>query len=201
MDERIKNAALFIYHAGRISMYILMGLITGIAGRFLYLAGMQESLSIAAGIILVIVALIQIYPRLFHQQVNGLLLFNRVRNIIFALLKKRATLFNRFLLGAANGLLPCGMVYIALGTTLSFSHISSSLSYMAMFGGGTLPALLLFSFGPQFLSPQWRLSLRRALPYFVVLTGVLLIVRGLNLDYSYLSPKLPESIREIISCR
>ncbi|WP_336516630.1 sulfite exporter TauE/SafE family protein [Pollutibacter soli] len=201
MDERRKKPALYIYHAGRLTMYMVLGMITGMAGRFLYLAGMQQSLSIAAGTILVIVALIQIYPRLFNQQVNSPPLFNRVRNVIFVLLKKRATLFNRFLLGAANGLLPCGMVYIALGTTLSFSHIISSVSYMAMFGGGTLPALLLFSLGPQVLNPHWRYRLRRALPFFVVLTGLLLIVRGLNLDYSYLSPGLPAGLRDIISCR
>lgn len=201
MDERRKRAALFIYHAGRISMYMLLGLITGIAGRFLYLAGMQQWLSIAAGTLLVIVALIQLRPGLFFRNNREQPLFNRVKKIILTLHKMPAGLFNRFLLGAANGLLPCGMVYIALGTTLSFSHVTSSVSYMGMFGTGTLPALLVFSFAPQLLNPRWRFHLRSALPYFIVFTGVLLIVRGLNLDYAYLSPRLPAAIRDIISCR
>lgn len=201
MEERKKKAALFVYHAGRISTYMLLGLVTGIAGRFLYLAGMQQWLSIAAGVLLLVVAVMQLYPRLARQTNREQPLFNQVKKVILALHKMPAGLFNRFLLGAANGLLPCGMVYIALGTTLSFSHIPSTVGYMGMFGTGTLPALLVFGFGPQVLNARWRFHLRRALPYFIVFTGILLIVRGLNLDYSYLSPRLPAGIRDIISCR
>jgi sulfite exporter TauE/SafE len=45
------------YHFGRLAAYVLMGVFFGWIGKGLYIFGMQQNLSIAIGVIMIIVAL------------------------------------------------------------------------------------------------------------------------------------------------
>ena len=94
-------------------------------------------------------------------------------------------------MGMANGLLPCGMVYIALAATLSLPQISQSIAFMALFGAGTLPTMMLVGYAGQLIKPEVRRSLQKAVPVFIVLTGAVLILRGLNLGIPFISTELP----------
>src|SRR5690606_37895287 len=49
---------------------------------------------------------------------------------------------SRFIAGAANGLLPCGMVYLAMAGPVVQPDLHNAAAYMLLFGMGTLPALL-----------------------------------------------------------
>jgi sulfite exporter TauE/SafE len=103
-------------------------------------------------------------------------------------------------MGMANGLLPCGMVYIAIAAALSLKGVIETTSFMAMFGTGTLPAMLLISFAGRMVNLQWRNKLRKIVPVFIVLAGTLLILRGLNLGIPFISPVLPGKINDAINC-
>jgi sulfite exporter TauE/SafE len=103
-------------------------------------------------------------------------------------------------MGMANGLLPCGMVYIALLSTLSFSSVSESVSFMAMFGAGTLPAMMIAAYAGQLLKVGTRQFVRKAVPYFIMTMGLLLILRGLNLGIPYISPAFPHGAGEAAAC-
>ena len=51
-------------------------------------------------------------------------------------------------IGLLNGILPCGLVYIALAGAVSSSTVLSGAIYMVAFGLGTLPMMLgVMSFG------------------------------------------------------
>ena len=123
-----------------------------------------------------------------------------VQQQISKLLKSSAGPFSFLLMGMANGLLPCGMIYIALATTVSFTEVSQSVSFMAMFGAGTLPAMMLVGYAGQLFKPEWRNNLRKAVPVFISLMGVLLILRGMNLGIPFISPDLPSSPGEAVIC-
>jgi sulfite exporter TauE/SafE len=105
-----------------------------------------------------------------------------------------------FLLGSANGLLPCGMVYIALLATISFSEVGKSVGFMAAFGAGTLPAMMMAAFAIQKLKWETRKMLRKAVPFFVVVVGLLLILRGLNLGIAFISPEFPKGQEQVVNC-
>jgi sulfite exporter TauE/SafE len=126
--------------------------------------------------------------------------YRSVQNIIIRILKSSTTSFSFLMLGMANGLLPCGMVYIAIASSLSFYQVSESVSFMAMFGAGTAPAMMLVSYAGQLMSPGWRNSLRKLTPVFMSLMGALLILRGLNLGIPFISPELPQAPGSAVIC-
>lgn len=195
-----KFFSLLLYQVGRILTYSTIGLLFGLAGRRIYIAGYQQWFSIIMGIIILSLAVLYfIQQRTVHLKfLNRFYFF--VQQQIGRLLKSSAGLYSFLLLGMANGLLPCGMIYIALATTLSFAEVSQSVSFMAMFGAGTLPAMMLAGYAGKVINPRWRSYLRKLVPVFISLMGVLLILRGMNLGIPFISPGLPLSPGEAVVC-
>jgi len=105
-----------------------------------------------------------------------------------------------FLLGMANGLLPCGMVYLAIAGALTRIHVLESAGFMACFGLGTLPLLLALQYTGGRLSFPLRARLRRAIPVLTIAIGLLLILRGLDLGIPFLSPVMAAVRGKVISC-
>ncbi|MGB3007651.1 MAG: sulfite exporter TauE/SafE family protein [Chitinophagaceae bacterium] len=200
LSAQHKFISLLLYQIGRIITYSVFGLIFGIAGRRIYINGYQQWFSIGMGALILLLAFLYF----IQQKTVHFKLLNRfyisVQNLIVRLLKSTKNSFGFLLMGMANGLLPCGMVYIAIAATLSFTSISESVGFMAMFGAGTLPAMMLVTYAGQFLKIEVRQLFRKAVPYFVMTMGLLLILRGLNLGIPYISPELPQSPGQAVEC-
>ncbi len=178
----------FLYHFGRISAYALIGLLFGLLGKGLYLSGLQQKLSILIGVAMIFIALI---PSAFVYKFNLTkplyVLVNKLKLGLGIYLKKSS--LKAFLtIGFLNGFLPCGLVYMALFAAISTGSSLKGALYMAMFGVGTIPmmtAALLFG---NFLKVSIRNKIQKAIPIFVVLIGLLFILRGLGLGIKYVSP-------------
>jgi sulfite exporter TauE/SafE len=82
-------------------------------------------------------------------------------------------------LGALNGLLPCGLVYSALLVAASTGGPLTGAAGMAVFGLGTLPALLIMGVGAGALSARVRQVFARVAGVLIMLVGVQLVLRGL----------------------
>ena len=93
-------------------------------------------------------------------------------------------------LGLVNGVLPCGFVYLALGVAIFQVDIIHTVSFMALFGVGTIPAMIAITITSRFISINWKNKLGHVAPYFASLVAVLLILRGLNLGIPYISPEV-----------
>jgi sulfite exporter TauE/SafE len=117
---------------------------------------------------------------------------NRVK-AHFARLFRQRSLPVLFLIGMLNGLLPCGMVYVALGGAVATADAPTGMAYMALFGLGTTPLMLMVGMGSEWLKGNWRSAFRRAAPAFTVALALLLLLRGLNLGIPLLSPALEKS--------
>lgn len=194
-----KIFAIFLYQLGRVFTYSAMGLILGLAGRRIFLAGFQQWFSIIIGI-LVVWLVIQYWvlrkafrPGFFNA------FYNKIQQLMIRFLQSKK-IINYFLLGSANGLLPCGMVYVAIAGALTTSQVAHSVIFMASFGAGTLPAMMAISYFGQMLSLSIRNNLRKALPVLVTLMGVILILRGLNLGIPFISPVLQHAPGQAIIC-
>ena len=195
-----KLVALLLYQTGRILTYTVIGLLFGLAGRMIYVAGYQQLFSIIMGTLILLLALLYFLHK-SHFRVPILNSFYQgVQQLMIRLLKSSTSLLSFLLLGMANGLLPCGMVYIALATSLSFSGLEESAGFMAAFGAGTLPAMMLVGYAGMMIRPELRSGFRKLVPVFITLMGVILILRGLNLGIPYLSPELPHSPGGSIDC-
>ena len=177
------------YNAGRITTYCILGLVFGALGRSLWLAGIQRWTSIALGLLLLI--------GLFASPRFGLArpvtaLVNQVRRGISGLLGRRS-LPALGVLGLLNGLLPCGLVYVAAAGATATGEVLAGAAYMALFGLGTVPLMLAISMSGRAVPLSVRLRLRKIIPASVLLLAGLLILRGLSLGIPYVSPVLDAS--------
>jgi uncharacterized protein len=111
----------------------------------------------------------------------------------FASLMSSDNIRNLFFIGILNGLLPCGMIYVALAGSVATGSVTSGIMYMALFGAGTIPVMFTITWFRTLLKGEWRKRLQRALPVFIAVMAIALILRGLNLGIPYMSPDLSSS--------
>lgn len=190
-----------IYHLGRLLAYSIMGLVFGLIGKGLYLFGFQQQLSIIIGIVMILVVLIP-YKTFnkynFSKPVYNII--SKVKSALGAALKKKTP--DTFLtIGFLNGFLPCGLVYMAIfGAIAGGTALEGSL-YMAIFGLGTIPLMTTAIFFSNFLKGALRQKIQKAIPVFVVLIGVLFILRGLGLGIPYISPApVSDMVTNSVNC-
>jgi sulfite exporter TauE/SafE len=177
------------YNLGRIVTYCLLGLIFGLIGHSLLLAGIQRWVSIALGVALLAGLM---GSRKLALSRPAMALVNLLKTKM-ALLLRRRSLFAVLVLGLLNGLLPCGLVYVAgAGATVTGSLLAGA-RYMAAFGVGTIPLMLAIGLSGKLIPLSVRLGLRKAIPVSVFLLACLLIIRGMSLGIPYISPDLSAS--------
>lgn len=175
-----------IYQLGRVISYTLLGFIIGLIGKQVWLLGIQQSVSIISGILIIAAALARLFKwRFFNPKTGGPpALINR--GLVYALQHKWGHLF----IGMLNGLLPCGFVYLALVGAVNTPSVVSSAQYMFWFGMGTLPLMLIAALSTGFFSLNIRRKLNSIIPYFMLCLGIWFVMRGLSLDIAYLSPTI-----------
>jgi len=193
MGNRNNSNRLFggvIYNSGRILTYSMLGLILGFAGDFLISPKIQGTVSIVFGSI---IAFYLVLP----SNTKRILKISPSQNLLVRLRKQLAKFLyiqnnsSLFGIGMLNGLLPCGMIYLALASSfLAGSPLKGSL-FMLLFGLGTFPTMLGAVFFGSFLNQHIRSKLRRLVPVFLFFMAALLIIRGMNLGIPYLSPSIP----------
>ena len=171
-----------LYNLGRATTYVLLGVLVGLLGKGLFLAGMQRWLSVGLGVSLLLIALfsISVESRLLSSSITGRF-FLFVKTLLGKLLKNnRGT--NFFRIGVVNGFLPCGLVYMAIVGAVTMGSISGSAYYMLLFGLGTVPLMLVAALAGQMVSLPVRNYLKRLYPLFLIALAALFIFRGLNFD-------------------
>jgi uncharacterized protein len=157
----------------------------------LALAGIQRWLSLIAGLaILLGLALSSRYT--LNGPVTRPVLWLKSNLARFL---HRRTMSSLFSLGALNGLLPCGLVYVAGAGAVAAGGFLSGLEYMLAFGLGTWPMMLGLGLAGQPLHGLLRLKLQKVIPACLILLAFLLILRGMSLGIPYLSPDLAQSVR------
>jgi hypothetical protein len=181
------NQILF-YHAGRLTSYSALGLLFGLLGKGLYLAGMQQRFSIVLGILMILIALI---PEKILAQYN----FSKPVHQLISKLKsglgnqfKRKSADAFFIIGVFNGLLPCGLVYAALFGAIAMQNVTLSIIYMLLYGLGTVPLMSAVVYVSSILSLPFRNKLQKIVPLITVIIGILFVLRGMGLDIACVSP-------------
>lgn len=183
-----------VYNFGRVVTYTLMGLLLGMFGAPLRLAGFQEYVSIATGVVMLLILII---PRKYYQGINDYRILNRLVSKLknkFQQFFKSKSILSLFTLGLLNGLLPCGLVYIALAGSFASGGVVESGLYMAAFGFGTVPMMAALYFSKNLLSINFRTKLTKSIPYGVAVVAILMILRGMSLGIPLISPQLPDKV-------
>ncbi len=190
--DRINNfkklGQIFIYHFGRLMAYVIIGLVFGLLGKGLSIFGAQQKLSIAIGVLMILIVLIP-YKTFNKYNLSKPIykVISKVKNQLGKELKKKSP--DTFLtIGFLNGFLPCGLVYMALFGAIAMGNALQGGLYMMLFGLGTIPLMTTAIYFSSMLKGGIRQKVQKVIPVFVIAIGLLFILRGLGLGIPYVSP-------------
>lgn len=192
---------IFTYHFGRILAYSIIGLFFGLVGKSLYIFGLQQQLSIGIGILMIIVVLIP--TKIFNKYNFSKPIYKLISKVKTGLGQafKRKTADTFLTIGFLNGFLPCGLVYMAVFASLAMDGALKGSLYMALFGMGTIPLMTSAIYLGKFLNSKVKQRIQKAVPVFVVIIGILFILRGMGLGIPYISPApVVEMVQGSIDC-
>ncbi|MEM7106069.1 MAG: sulfite exporter TauE/SafE family protein [Bacteroidota bacterium] len=171
---------LLLYNGGRVVTYGFIGILFGAIGLGVSLAGYQQALSIILGVTLLAVALFSLnLEKSFVQWPLINKLFFWVKNQLSQRLQHSGS-SSFFVVGLLNGLLPCGMVYMALAGAVLAGSIIGGAIFMMVFGLGTIPLMLLASLAKGMVSPKVRKRFMKLVPAFMAIIAMMLIFRGIS---------------------
>lgn len=178
-----------LYNLGRIITYGILGALFGMLGRGIKLAGLQQWASIFIGIVMILSV---IFPFIFREKIKIESLFTGYAGRLtsgFRKLFKQKTSASLLLIGLLNGLLPCGLVYVAIAGAVNTNDIVMGAAFMMLFGIGTAPMLLGISIAGNMISQGFKKKAVKVIPGFIVILGIIFILRGMSLGIPYISPK------------
>lgn len=196
----LKAVLTLLYNAGRATTYAVIGLLSGTIGKGFFLAGWQQAVSIALGLLLLVAVFIPSRNGIRHHW-NGraFRFFNTVKQSL-AMLLTRGRQGSLFIIGLLNGLLPCGLVYIAVSGAMATGDPLKGALFMALFGFGTVPLMFALPVAAQLAGSTIRPALRKTMPVLTCIVAVLLILRGLNLGIPYISPQFNKTTGNPAAC-
>ncbi|MEO6406062.1 MAG: sulfite exporter TauE/SafE family protein [Ferruginibacter sp.] len=176
-----------LYNIGRMITYGVLGLIAGSIAHTAVFFGYQQWLSITAGLLILCFVWM---PRISisnaaARTTNSLM--SEFRNLLSRFFTRQGYSSSLFT-GMLNGLMPCGLVYMALAGAMSTGTVYQSGLFMMVFGMGTLPAMWALIFFGNTISVNVRQQLRKWYPVLMSLAACMLIIRGMGLNIPYLSP-------------
>lgn len=183
-----KTLQLLTYHSGRVVAYMTFGLVFGLLGRGLFLAGMQQQLSVVIGILMIAFVLV---PEKVLAQYNFskplYRLISKVKTTLGSQFKKRSYKA-LFTIGLLNGFLPCGLVYVALFGAIAMQNELLGIGYMFLYGLGTIPMMSAVVYASNFVTVPMRNRVQKIIPIVAIAIGTMFILRGLGLDIPFVSP-------------
>lgn len=189
-----------LFNGGRVLTYVLLGGSVGVFGRGIQLMGLQRAVSIGLGLI---VMMILLWPRVGRALDVLPSLAGRIGRMrsYFAGQLARTSPGALMISGSLNGLLPCGMVYMALAISLVQGSALLGAVFMFLFGMGTWPMLIGVRLGAGAIGARPRAMLQRLSPVIMGLMAVLFLLRGLGLGIPYVSPLIEQIPVGVQACR
>ena len=169
------------YNIGRVSSYIILGMIFGGIGA-LFNFNMQTHgiLFIFAGIVMIITALGMFgLSKLIHLLERGFST-NPLFKTLFSRLIKSKSIGSFFALGVMNGFFPCGFVFFFAAKAAASASIINGGIIMAVFGLSTVPTLLALGQSVSFFKEiAFRQTMNRIAALAILIYGIYSVYYGL----------------------
>jgi sulfite exporter TauE/SafE len=183
LGARRSMAGQLAYHAGRVTTYAALGAAMGLTGSFVNvagrLAGVQQVVAVAAGVLMILLGLGAAGLSAALKRLEA-----RASAKVVALVRgvlEGGGPGRLYPAGLVLGILPCGLSWtIFLGAAGTGSPVEGLLLALA-FGLGTVPALLLAGVAGTLLGARARGLLYRLGGVLVAVLGALFVARGLGL--------------------
>jgi len=177
-QARLREALLLPYHLGRITTYAAIGAVAaGLSGAARAWVGSASAWLLLAGAVLfALQGLHRLWPALhiggvFGQASGWLAPFRRMAGRLDVTRPGGA-----LLLGLALGGLPCVFLYSAVFVASSAATAAGGALGMAVFGLGTVPALVLVGVAGHQAGRRWNGLVGKSAPYLLLANAILLLV-------------------------
>lgn len=176
-----------IQQAGRIIGYTALGGLMGLIGQSVALFEFEQKLSLVIGAIIILSTFVSLFKSKAFGFLDGQWL-SKLQTLAFKNTKHIALRF--FTLGIINSLLPCGLLFLALGGSIALVDVNQSMLYMMLFGLGTLPSMVMVLLFGNTLITRFKGIQDKLIPSLSLVVGIMMFMRGLGLGIPYLSPKI-----------
>lgn len=171
-----------LYHAGRVTTYAFVGGVMGLTGSFVNvagrLAGLQDVVAVAAGLLMVVMGLgacgVTGWARRLERGAS-----ERVLRAV-GLVTEGGGTGRVYVLGLVLGFLPCGLSYSAFLGSAATGSAPRGVLFALAFAAGTVPALLAVGTATALASARVRREIQRLGGVAVVVVGALFLARGLG---------------------
>ncbi|GCC53479.1 sulfite exporter TauE/SafE family protein [Chryseotalea sanaruensis] len=170
----------FVYNTGRILVYGTFGALVATFGSLFNFQAIQTYVSIILGVLLILLGI----GTLSSLRIPLLsTLINKVSLIVkskFANQLKKKNTASLFILGTLNGILPCGLTYLALSYTLTLDTPAEGFLFMLLFGLGTFPVMIGMPYVLKFIGGYIKINYSKLTTVMMIGLGVLLIGRTMH---------------------
>jgi sulfite exporter TauE/SafE len=167
-----------LYNGGRILTYGIMGALVGAFGAIAGLTGLQNILSVGLGLLLILFGVVGVSHLRIPFITPLVLIFSGRLKMLFGNQLKSKTKMSLLILGAINGLLPCGLTYFALTYCITLPNAQEGFVFMLTFGAGTLPAMLGLPSMLQAIASRTKVRIQRFSAVMMIALGALLLFRS-----------------------
>ncbi|MDR3679955.1 MAG: sulfite exporter TauE/SafE family protein [Flavipsychrobacter sp.] len=188
-----RGLGIFLYHFGRVSMYALLALILH-SFKNLFQPQIQQYISLILGGTLLVAGMVSFIP---SKKVRFSLPWSGYIQTQLGKFMSKPQVGTLLITGVLNGLLPCGLVYMALSASIATPSSLQATLMMYSFGLGTMPMLLTLTLLRKRVSLAQFGSLKRMVPVMMFVFGCLFMLRGMNLGIPYLSPRIEVTQHEV----
>lgn len=189
-----------IYNVGRILTYGILGMLAGALGGIIQFTAFQNIVAYLIGGFLLLLGFgaingvrVPYLSYLVHR-------FTAWLKTIFGKFLQRKR--NMFFLGMLNGLLPCGLTYLALTYCFTLDSFAEGFLFMILFGLGTIPVMVGVLWLLGITLRNFNLNYRRLSMIVLLGIGSLVIGRTLISHSNHMNQSThPEGIAEEVICR
>ena len=172
--------SVFQYNLGRILTYSLIGLLVALLGQVVIMDNFHSAISILLGLMIMLVAVLSLDLEKSILKVPGFVQLLRPIQLRMGRLLSGQERFSQLKIGILNGLLPCGLVYMAILAALASGSALKGGAMMFAFGLGTMPMMTMIPLLGATFKNKLRFKLRKWYPILLFSLGVLLLVRGVS---------------------
>ncbi len=178
-SRRDAGLRMLVYHGARVLTYTTLGVVVGYTGEGLTAAGLGRVIAITSGTLLIAAAAGMAVSRWMSPLSAAWSSITLRAGIAAARLTQRRPLAGYIILGLANALLPCGLLYAAIAASAALGAVSRSVVFMTGFGLGTIPLLMAVTISALSVPASLRRRLRFAGPVVMAVAGSVLIARAI----------------------
>lgn len=171
-----------IYNLGRVFTYGLLGALAASVGSIFLITPYQTFISFGIGIFFLLMgvgAIAGVHIPFLTKAINR---FNNWLKELFGYWLKKKNYIGIAMMGMLNGLLPCGLTYLALTYCFIMPTRIEGFGFMILFGLGTWPVMIGFTWLLSRGFSRVKLNYQKITTIIFIFIGVWLLTRAVLLQ-------------------